>query len=147
MKFTVVFNSDNCSIPAISFGCEKIGLNLVDKARELCGLPKLSIALFDDFIKPYNSNITIEIDEQEARRSGLFQEDNTTWIKVPGEFLNKYTTISPMFYRDSKDGRITRVGFEYQIAKTTILVDWMSFGYPKTWGFDGIQNTCTNDQC
>lgn len=147
MKFTVIFATSESPICPIDFGAKDIGLDLIDLAREIGQLPKLSVTLFDEFVKGYGSNVEIEIDEQEARRSGLFKDNHTVFVEVPGKFLNKYASLSPMFYRDSKDGRITRVGFEYQIAKTTILVDWMSYGYPETWGFDGIQNTCTNDQC
>lgn len=144
MKFIVYFFTES-EINPIDFGHEDIGLDLVDLARSVSGLPKLDISLFDTYIPSFKKAVDIEIDEQEARRSGLFKERNKALVEVPGEFLNKYARPVPMFYRDSKDGKITRVAFEYHIAETTILVDWMSYGYPTRWGFDQIQNTCTNE--
>jgi hypothetical protein len=141
MKLIATFVTSESSINPIDFGHGDIGLDLVDLARNISGLPKLDISLFDEFIKPFSETVEIELDEQEARRSGLFNKNHTVFIEVPGEFLNKYTTISPMFYRDSKDGKITRVAFEYKIDKYAILVNWMSYGYPKTWGFNNDQNS------
>lgn len=136
MKLNVIFISSGTPVDPVDFGHGNIGLDFVDLARSVSGLPKLDISLFDEFIKPFKTRVSIEIDEQEARRSGLFKYNNTVFVEVPGEFLNKYTTLSPMFYRDSKDGKITRVGFEYKTDQYAILADWMSYGYPQTWGFN-----------
>lgn len=134
MKLTVIFAQHPTSTAMPIFIRETpAGLDLVDMARNVAGLPKLNLELFDSVVPELKTGVKIEIDEISARASGHFSEFSTFVVTVPGLELNKYVTTHPLFYRDGGDGKITRVAFERKIDTAAIFMNWVSYGYPKEW--------------
>lgn len=135
MELIIRFDAGACKY-AVEHSEKKVGLRLIDKAREEVGY----LISVEEFVSPINAwreDIEVEVTEIMARDSGYFWDENKATVTVSRGFLNQYTEIKLKRIIDYYAKGEHRSSFEYMIDEASLLHDWRGAGYPLKWGFEG----------
>ena len=107
----------------------KVGVMLLDRAREETGVPLLALERVHSEIPAFRRN-SIWL----ARASGLFKFTDEILVLrrevLPAE---DYIHLRLEIARDNETGEIKSAGFIYEVDEALILADWIAAGYPTTW--------------
>jgi len=126
MEFTVKFASQEIKFVsqrgyAVSMPTRKVGLRQLDEARAMLG-SHITCVLAPQLLE---DDVSVNLTEEQARASGLFDEANEVTVEVPKRALNKYVALT---YQEGIAVRAT-----YTIDKKQVLADWIAAGYPEQW--------------
>lgn len=133
MQFTVDFRNANQARPIIRLGSDRLGLDWLDKARSTSNMPQLDASLVNAFPEAmFFMSVDIEVNEDNARASGLFTESCHQTVHVT-EYLNNYVDLQPHIVANPRNGEIETVRAKRVIQYNDILSDWIAAGYPSTW--------------
>ena len=135
MEFRVKFKTksrmlDDC---VCNLNNQRLGLEFLNQAREAANLPDLEVARVNSYLPYYTHDVDIEISEEFARKSELFQKTCTIDVFMPSKALNRYAHVSADIQKDNKTGEILYVSPKYQVDKKTVLAAWKEAGYPTEW--------------
>lgn len=104
------------------------GLDILDRSREFVGDPNLPTEKVDNYVVgAHASYVTVEVDEQTARASGLFTKSSVAEVVVPPESLNVYIDEVPCLNSHSV------VCWRSSIRLQQIAEDWINAGCPAEW--------------
>jgi len=135
MKFKLVFESSGGGIVANHEAFE-FGLRGVDRIRRELGV-ELPLDRIDNYVCYIGrSRVVVEIDEETARNSGLFQESAKITVDVPRYSLSRYVESVVESNKDSTTGEIKGARLVLTINKERLLEDWINAGYPEKWDIE-----------
>ena len=130
MNFSVLFAAES-GFP-VNISRADIGIKGVDLIREILGF-ELPLDRMDEKVKGYIGSVEIELGEEIARESGLFEDTNFIKVKVPEFSLNEFTFDKVEVDQDSKTGEVTRAYIRISLDIESILSAWKEACYPTDW--------------
>ena len=138
MKFMVYFKTKSrmLDVRVCNLSQQRLGIEFLDQAREATNLPDLEAARVNSYLPYYTHDVDVEISEESARKSKLFQKTNTVDVFLPHNALNRYVHIVPNIRRDDKTGEILDVSPEYHVDEKAVLTAWEESGYPTEWNLN-----------
>lgn len=109
----------------VVFRSQRPGLWLLDAVRAIFG-PQVSLEELVN-LPDIAADVAVAIGEEEARRSGHFDDTNVVDVFVPPASLNRFVHFEP---KRREDGLIDWVFFFDEAA---VLAAWAAAGYPLEW--------------
>lgn len=135
MDFSVVFNSSLFEAPLL-IPCKYHGTVDVDFIRNELGLKDLPLECIKRTSAVLADNkVKVMLEEQTARRCGLFEETNTIEVVSAPGFLNQFA-IKKVSTEKGPDGSIKWAQISWKLDSDAVLLAWADAGYPTRWGFD-----------
>lgn len=132
MVFEVTFSSIGNGSAAM-FGAIETGLRDLDFARSLVR-SNIPATLLPDVIDAFMDEPTIEIEEDDARKSGYFLDCHAIAVDVPATSLNRfYRQEWRATQRDRQSGEVTQVASVYVLDEEAVIAAWVAAGYPLRW--------------
>ena len=123
MNFKVNFKSSGwCTF----FENRQCGLKDIDIARRDVG-EFIPLSDFPEKFSEFKEDPVIELSEQDARETGLFEEVNTIQVTVPYCGLNKFYNS---FYCLDSEGYVL---MKHVICKRCLIEEWKKDGFPTNW--------------
>ncbi len=113
-----------------------VGLNFLDRVRRELGIPHLSPERVAGYTGERWKDPRIVLTEEEAREAGCFEDTCEAKVKVPDEYLNRYTYISYKVKKNDETGEVQKVTPYWELNKESLIKDWIDEGAPLEWGFD-----------
>ena len=140
MKFNVIFNSRDLGAVSIETSC--IGTNGMDQIRWETGVFDLSIDRISHRCKGIFKYIyLIEINEEEARETGLCKETNEVFVLVPNWWLNEFCYKKTSCEKNEETGEITSAWLEWSLDENAVWERWKELGFPTQ-----IEETSSTDE-
>ena len=130
MKFIANFYS-NCG-SAIGMKSKNVGLIFLRRAREAT-IPNLASDRVRSKVNGFFLSPSIELTEEEAERTGLFEDNCDISIIVPPQSLNRFVSIQPDISQDNSTGEITEVRPVPEVDKEGLKQAWLTAGAPLKW--------------
>lgn len=131
MRFEIDFYSVTRGAP-LQVESEDIGLEGVEFIRTYLELPNLSLSVIRPDCQRRLSHPEVEISEELAKESGLFQNRNKVDIAVKGRSLNRFL-YPEVDYSQKDDGAITRAQIYYKLNESELVSAWKEAGFPTKW--------------
>ena len=133
MKLEVRFWAGHGSWVAY-YARRELGLDGVKELRQETGVTDLDLSRMDGVTGYLETQaVTIELDEQTARESGLFDKTNTAVVTVPPKGLSGYIELIAKTTQAPGTGEITMAKLQPVVAKDAVLDDWIEAGFPTEW--------------
>ena len=131
MKFYIEFVGSNGYAVEKYENSNIVGLELIDLVRKKLN-QNLSLELFESNVSSFTKDLLIEISEEVARISGLFQNMNTITVYTEKGFFNNFVHISPVF-EVNNEGDIEKVTFKRVLDEEKIIKKWITDGFPSSY--------------
>ncbi len=131
MNFTIRFVGKEKH--ALYVDSKQVGIEQLDAARIVTGVPNLSPNLVSSYVDYRHESPYINVSEDVARQSGLFQESCNITVQVDACQLNKYAFLYPTIHKNNETGEITKVYFKQEISEPQLIIDWIKAGFPLDW--------------
>lgn len=132
MKFVIRFTGEGY-YSAIDLPEKRLGLQHLDLARQAVGVPYLAAERVKGKVDGVYENPVVVVTEEQARRSGRFEESYLLEVTVPGGALNKYMHLHAIPRVDETTGEVREVVFAYKLDENELIEDWLSAGAPISW--------------
>lgn len=134
MELTIKFNSKGSSYYAVQYGGENIGLKQANEIRKDSGV-NLELDRIKSYINSIGFDPEIQVSENYAIESSLFEDCCNVTVRVEGKHLNKFLYNSYKYQVDQKTGEIQKAWIEKELDKNKVLEAWKDAGFPLEWGF------------
>ena len=132
MKFKLKFYNDEDYI--VSTSSAGIGIKQVDQIRNEVGAPNLKLEKINDTASCIvTANVTVDVTEEIARRSGLFLETALVDVNVNYHFLNKFYIIDYDVKKNDETGEVEEVRAVWKLNEKALLMAWEDAGFPSKW--------------
>ena len=130
--------------------CICYGLKDLDELR--LKFPKYKIT--HDMIRisclPSQSNWTIELTEEQARKCLVFYDNNSVTVHVPQKSLNRFliNTYTPdfvytNFLKIPIKKKIIKINIDYEIDADKLISKWCEHGCPVVWDPSAQDGSCS----
>lgn len=137
MHFEVIFKVDGRDMYIVnsSILADSVGIKTLDWIRHELKNPNLSLgSVTTEISKVVATDKAIEISEEMARESGLFENKSTVIVCCPPLFLNKYLQKRILEVPKVRLQNY-RVEVSWVLDEEAIISDWKKQGFPVR--FDG----------
>jgi hypothetical protein len=112
--------------PAAHINNQDQGLEALDTCRAQLG-SDITADDVDSICKGYSNNPTIELTEEQARKTGLFTNSTFTRVEVPTHSLNIYCSIK---HKKMSSGKVHS---QYAMDDKRLFQAWEKAGFPTKW--------------
>lgn len=109
---------------------------MLDGLRNELGLPNLNPEVVNAFTPHLDKDVAITLTEEQARKSGAFDQTSYVQVNCGQGSMNKYMENRSVISRGD-NGEVMNVSFKWVIAdEDQIIQDWIDAGSPEEWLID-----------
>lgn len=117
----------------LSIDSEQIGLNKLIEIRDKTGQKIPSEKVENRIPGLYQNQVSVNVSEKIACKSGYFQNQTSVSIWVSECFLNQFAYQEARIIKNSETGEIQLLRISWILGTALIIEAWSNAGYPKNW--------------
>lgn len=126
-----------------------LGLKAVEKIRKETDVQNLDLSVIEHKRRGnVSSDFTAFVKEDFAKKSNLFDDNNTIVVRCPRYFFNQFIVEKVVVQKCDTTGEIKNAWITQELDCAKILQAWQDAGFPLEWGFyqPDTQSVCSTNK-